>query len=68
MSNTDKTPIEFQKCDKCGKPFLTEGGSGNNICTCESQAFGWICPKCGASNSPYTSTCPTCSPPPQITC
>ena len=32
--------------------------------------YGWICPKCGAVMSPFTSCCPNCTPPRnfEITC
>ena len=30
--------------------------------------MGWICPKCGGGNSPWTTTCPHCAPSPKITC
>ena len=69
------------RCDKCGKPFvyvgdIPYGGFIEGLepyCTCNLKKqtagmYGWICPKCGAGLSPFTTICPCNMPRWEVTC
>lgn len=57
-------------CSKCGKYIVPPSDQTSyELCECfkfETQdmtrLLGWICPKCGASNSPSSPTCSFCTP------
>jgi len=64
------------RCKECGK-LLYDDHSGTglpDLCKCYEAkeksvfgAYGWICPVCGAGNSPFTTTCP-CTRKYEVTC
>lgn len=69
------------RCEKCCKPFVYVGDvpDGGFIegtepyCTCgvkkqTAGMYGWICPKCGAGLSPFTTICPCSMPKWEVTC
>lgn len=69
------------RCEKCGKPFVyvgdvPDGGFMEGLepyCTCNLKKqtdgmYGWICPKCGAGLSPFTTICPCSMPKWEVTC
>ena len=69
------------RCEKCGKPFVyvgdvPDGGFMEGLepyCTCNVKKqtagmYGWICPKCGAGLSPFTTICPCSMPKWEVTC
>lgn len=60
-------------CKKCGYREITTTGDPLSLINQPAEAtqdlpdnkpgglYGWICPKCGAVMSPYTSFCPNCT-------
>ena len=61
MSIKNNPPI----CEKCGRYKTISDTSSIWKCDCEQNLsgglYGWLCPKCGRGNSPFTTTCP-CQP------
>ena len=73
MDNTIINPTNVA-CAKCGgyivPPTYWHGTIPPRMCTCYvQQNTGWICSRCGKSNSPHKMSC-DCSPadPLKVTC
>lgn len=73
-SNCNSTKLSTS-CPKCFLPYFNDGSSSSTeTCKCIQHSYpvppvtGWICGKCGSSNSPLTATCPNCAPPMRVTC
>ena len=64
------------KCKNCGIHELTTGDTDGMCAACRGDQqkgifgnYGWICPVCGAGNSPYSTICPCRTyPNMEITC
>lgn len=63
-------------CPNCGgylyTPFTWSSTAPPRMCTCQSikqNNIGWICPRCGKSNSPSVSSCGcSANDPLKVTC